>query len=74
MNTKKKNLSNLDDFSYKTDPDYLRQMVSDDIYNSIENIDWKKESTYHNTYYKGKGNYGIRELRMNNKKWHEINK
>ena len=33
-----------------------------------------KESKYHNTYYKGKGKYGIRELRMNNKLWHEINK
>ena len=41
---------------------------------SDDNLNIKIESDYHNTYYKGKGNYGIRELRMNNKKWHEKNK
>ena len=48
--------------------------AQDKEYDSLYKLDWKKESNYHNTYYKGKGNYGIRELRMNNKKWHEINK
>lgn len=32
------------------------------------------EASYHNTYYHGKGKYGTRTIKMNNKKWHELNK
>ena len=63
-----------DSYSFLADPDYKRQETVNKIYDDLQSVDWNKESDYHNTYYLGKGKYGRRELRMNNKLWHEKNK
>ena len=59
--------------SERTD-EKIKQSSKDKGYDSLSNINWETESDYHNTYYLGKGKYGKRELRMNNKLWHEKNK
>ncbi len=64
---------NQDDYSLKTDPNYLRQETINKIFDDLNNIDWKQESGYHNQYYLGEGKYGTRTLRMNNKDWHKLN-
>ena len=47
------------DFSSKTDGEFRRQLDKDYTYNMIENIDWNKESNYHNSYrVNGKYNLG----------------
>lgn len=43
------------------------------IDNSPSDINQKIEADYHNTYYK-KGKFSTRTLRMNNIKWHKLNK
>ena len=45
-------------------------------YNEIKKkniVEHKNEEGYHNTYYLGKGKYGTRTLKMNNKEWHKLN-
>ena len=44
-------------------------------YKSLEDemLNQKIESDYHNTYYLGNGEYGIRTLKMSNKEWHALN-
>ena len=72
---KSRNRSNETDYNLRTDGDYQRQADVDKIYETIENTNWSKESEYHNTYYNLKTNtYGKREIKMNNKKWHKLNK
>ena len=72
---KAKNKANQEDFSFRTDADHLRFADVDKIYETIEKTDWSKESEYHNTYYNLKTNtYGKREIKMNNKEWHKLNK
>ena len=68
-NIEKLNDSNLNDFASKTDGEFRRQLDKDITYLTIENINWDRESQYHNTYYLGKGKYGNRTLKQskNNK-------
>ncbi len=54
----------LDDLSQKELRDITRKQ--------IDETNWLEESRYHNAYY-NKGKYGSREIRMNNKEWHEKN-
>ena len=49
--------------SDRTDPAMRQNINSDKSFDLINNIDWKKESDYHNTYYLGKGKYGTRTLK-----------
>ena len=45
--------------------DFGRQDTIDKIHEQLNNINWKSESQYHNTYYLGNGKYGYRELKEN---------
>ena len=49
----------------------LHHLHGDAVYDKIEATNWTAEMKYHNTYY-NKGNYGPRELKMNNKKYLEL--
>ena len=51
----RKNKSNQDDYSWKTDPNYLRQHTIDEIYDMINNTNWNQLSDYFNSYH-GKPN------------------
>lgn len=42
-------------------------------YDEQENLNQKIESDYHNTYYQN-GKYVTRTIKMNNKKWHKLNR
>ena len=67
------NYTNNDDFSFRTDPNYIRQFTSDNINDDLNNTDWSKESYYHNSVrVNGKNNIG-RTIKMNNKLWHKLN-
>ena len=69
----KLNESQLADYSVKTDGEFRRQIDKDLTHDNLKKINWEAETQYHNTYYHGKGKYGTRTIKMNNKKWHEIN-
>ena len=49
---RKKNEANTEDYGLRNDPDFLRQVDSDHIYDKINNTNWKKESDYYNYTYK----------------------
>ena len=70
----KLNDKNLEDYSSKTTGEFRRQLDKDHTYDTVINVDWKKESDYYNSYrVNGKYNKG-RTIKMSNKEWHKLNK
>ena len=47
----KLNDKNLEDYSSKTTGEFRRQLDKDFTYNNLSQLNWKKESDYHNSYY-----------------------